>query len=92
VYNCRKLQEKTLKKHERGEKVTIEHAVARRILEICNEKKLSVSALTKASRVNASTVYEFLAGRTKCPTVYIIKQLCDGVGISVKDFFDKDYF
>ncbi|MDR2090157.1 MAG: helix-turn-helix domain-containing protein [Clostridiales bacterium] len=72
--------------------MTIERAVARRILEICNENNLSVSALTKTSGVNASTVYEFLAGRTKCPTVYIIKQLCDGVGMPLKDFFDKDYF
>jgi transcriptional regulator with XRE-family HTH domain len=72
--------------------MTIERAVARRILEICNEKKLSVSALTKTAGVNSSTVYEFLAGRTKCPTVYIIRQLCDGVGMSVRDFFDKDYF
>ncbi|MDR1905596.1 MAG: helix-turn-helix transcriptional regulator [Clostridiales bacterium] len=70
----------------------IEHAVARRILEICAEKNMSVANLTKVSRVNPSTVYEFLKGRTKCPTVYIIKRLCDGAGITLEEFFDKAYF
>ncbi|MDR3293831.1 MAG: helix-turn-helix domain-containing protein [Clostridiales bacterium] len=72
--------------------MTIERAVARRILEICLDKHLSVSALAHASNVNPSTIYEFLAGRTKCPTVTVIKMLCDGVKMPISDFFEKEYF
>ncbi|MDR1940004.1 MAG: helix-turn-helix domain-containing protein [Clostridiales bacterium] len=72
--------------------MTIERATARRILELCTKNNISVAALTNSAGVNPSTVYEFLAGRTKCPTVAVIKQLCAGFGITVAEFFSQDYF
>ena len=72
--------------------MTVERAIRRRILELCMEKKFSVSKLADVSGINRSTVYEFLAGRTKCPTVTVVKQLCEGAGVSLRDFFDKEYF
>ena len=72
--------------------MTVERALARRLLETCRDKNTSISHLTKISGVNPSTVYEFLAGRTKCPTVAVIKQLCDGLNMTLAEFFNMDYF
>lgn len=31
-------------------------------------------------------------GRTKCPKVNTIRSFCEGVGITLSEFFDRDYF
>jgi transcriptional regulator with XRE-family HTH domain len=72
--------------------MTIEKATARRILELCVQKNISVAALTSKAGVNPSTVYEFLAGRTKCPTIAVIKRLCEGFGVGISEFFAQEYF
>lgn len=72
--------------------MTFDHAIADRIRGICKSKGISVSRLCLLSGVLPSTVYEFLAGRTKSPTVATIKMLCDGVNMSLADFFRDDYF
>ncbi len=72
--------------------MTFDHAVAERIRGICKTKGISVSRLCLISGVLPSTIYEFLAGRTKSPTVATLKLICDGVNMSLAEFFSEDYF
>lgn len=67
-------------------------AVAKRILELCQERDISVNALAAVSGVSPSTVYSMLNEKSMNPGVVSIKKLCDGLEIGIRDFFDSTLF
>ncbi len=67
-------------------------AVAKRILELCNEKALSVNALANLCGLPPSTIYSMLNEKSKNPGVVSIKKICDGLEISIRTFFDSELF
>lgn len=67
-------------------------AVAARIIELCNQRKIAVNALANISGVPPSTIYSMLNQKSKNPGVVSIKKICDGLDISVREFFDSDLF
>ena len=70
----------------------IGEAVRRRILELCKRDGLSVNRLCSLSGVTQSTVNNILSGRNNSTTVSTVKKLCDGLGISVSEFFGSELF
>ena len=72
--------------------MTIGSAVKERILELCDEYKISPNKLSNISGVTQSTVNNILSGRNKSTTISTIKKLCDGLGITIQDFFSSDLF
>lgn len=67
-------------------------AVALRILELCKEKKIAVNTLANLSGVSPSTVYSMLNEKSQNPGVVSIKKLCDGLEISLREFFNSPLF
>ncbi len=67
-------------------------AVARRIQALCLERGLTVNALANLSGVPPSTIYSMLNTKSKNPGVVSIQKICDGLGISVRAFFDDSLF
>ncbi len=67
-------------------------AVANRILELCRENNIAVNALASSAGVSPSTVYSMLNEKSKNPGVVSIKKLCDGLDISIRQFFDSPIF
>lgn len=67
-------------------------AVAQRIIELCNEKNIAINALANLSGVAPSTLYSILNEKSRNPGVVSIKKLCDGLEISVRQFFDSPIF
>ncbi len=67
-------------------------AVAKRILELCSEKQIAINALAILSGVSPSTVYSMLNEKSQNPGVVSIKKLCDGMDITIREFFDSDLF
>ena len=67
-------------------------AVAKRILELCEERNMAVNALATVSGVPPSTIYSMLNEKSQNPGVVSLKKLCDGFEISVREFFDSDLF
>ena len=72
--------------------MTIGEAVKKRILELCEQQDLSVNKLCINSGVTQSTVNNIISGRNNSATISTIKKLCDGLGISIIEFFDSDIF
>lgn len=70
----------------------ISQAVVKRILSLCKERNLTVNALSNISGVTQSTVNDIISGKTNNPGIATIKKLCDGLNISVCDFFDCKLF
>lgn len=67
-------------------------AVAKRITELCSESNMSVNALANISGVSPSTIYSMLNEKSQNPGVVSLKKLCDGLEISLRDFFDNPVF
>lgn len=72
--------------------MNISQAVIKRIMELCDERKISVNALSNHSGVTQSTVNDIVNGTTYNTGIATIKKLCDGLDISVRDFFNSDIF
>ena len=67
-------------------------AVARRIQALCLERGLAVNALANLCGVPPSTVYSMLNNKSKNPGIISIQKLCDGLEISVREFFNDSLF
>ena len=72
--------------------MTVGEAVVRRILELCEERKISLNKLADMSGVTQSTLNNIVSGRNKSTTVATVKKLCDGLDITVDEFFCEALF
>lgn len=72
--------------------MNIKEAVAKRILDLCAERNIAVNALATVSGIPPSTVYSMLNEKSKNPGIVSIKKICDGLEISIRDFFDSELF
>ena len=68
------------------------NAVAERIIQLCNQKDIAINALANISGVSPSTLYSILNEKSQNPGVVTLKKLCDGLEISLREFFDDDIF
>lgn len=67
-------------------------AVKERILELCNERGITVNKLATISGVTQSTLSNIISGRNNSTTVSTVKKLCDGLDISISEFFSSPIF
>ncbi len=72
--------------------MNVKQAVEKRILSLCEERKIAVNTLANLSGVSPSTVYSMLNEKSQNPGVGSIKKICDGLEISIREFFDSDLF
>lgn len=70
----------------------IKDAVAQRIIDLCKEKNIAINALGNISGVNPSTIYSTLNTKSQNPGVVTLQKICDGLEISIRDFFDVELF
>ena len=67
-------------------------AVRTRILELCRQRHITVNRLATLSGVTQSTLNNIVRGRNNSATVATIKKLCDGLDITLRDFFNVPAF
>jgi len=72
--------------------MTIKPAIVKRLLQICDARKMPANDLAVRSSVTPSTVYSLLQDNRKDMSVITLKKLCDGLEISLIEFFDSDVF
>lgn len=72
--------------------INIGEAAKERILELCRERSISINKLSSMSGVTQSTVNNIVSGRNNSATISTIKKLCDGLGITIEEFFDSELF
>ena len=70
----------------------IGEAVRLRIIELCEERKITVNRLSTQCGITQSTLANITVGRNQSTTVSTVKKICDGLDISVRSFFDCDLF
>ena len=66
--------------------------VVDRMNELIKERNITANGLSYLSGVSQSTIKSILNGESKNPGIVTIKKLCDGLEISIVDFFNTDDF
>ena len=72
--------------------MTIGMAVRQRILDLCRENRITVNKLATISGITQSTLNNIVSGRNNSATVATIKKICDGLNITIQDFFNAECF
>ena len=67
-------------------------AVRNRILGLCGERGISINKLATISALPPSSIKNILYGKSQNPKLLTIKMMCDGLGITLAEFFNTDEF
>ena len=67
-------------------------AVKNRILSLCGEYDISINKLANLSALPPSSVKNILYGKSQNPKLLTIKLICDGLGITLGEFFSSPEF
>ena len=72
--------------------MTIGEAVRIRILELCTERNITINKLATICGITQSTLNNIVSGRNAGTTVSTIQKICDGLEISIQEFFQAKQF
>ena len=72
--------------------MNIGEATRLRIIEICNQRGITLNKLSTNCGITQSTLNNIICGRNKSTTISTIKKICDGVDIDIREFFDSSLF
>lgn len=72
--------------------MSVKDAVAQRFLEICKRKGIRINELANRSGVTPSTAYSMLDPRRREISITTIKKFCDGLDITLGEFFSAEIF
>ena len=67
-------------------------AITYRFQELCKKRKIRLNELANLSGVTPSTVYSMMDERRRDISILTIKKLCDGLNISLGEFFSDEIF
>lgn len=67
-------------------------AVRNRILRLCGEHNITINKLAGICALPPSSIKNILYGKSKNPKLMTIKMICDGLGITLAEFFDTEEF
>lgn len=72
--------------------MNVTELVAEKIKKICREKNISINKLSHMCSLRQSTIQSLIGGKSKNPKIQTIQTICDGLHISLQDFFLDDLF
>ena len=72
--------------------MNIGEATKLRIEELCKINRITLNKLSTLSGITQSTLNNIISGRNNSTTISTIKKICDGLKISIQDFFDSPIF
>ena len=72
--------------------MTIGEATKLRIEELCVVNKITLNKLSTISGITQSTLNNIISGRNNSTTISTIKKICDGLKITIQEFFNSPLF
>ena len=67
-------------------------AVRNRILQLCGEREISINKLATICALPPSSIQNILYGKSQNPKLITIKMICDGLDITLREFFSTPEF
>ena len=72
--------------------MNIGEATRLRIIQLCNQKGITINKLSTICGITQSTLNNIVSGRNKSATVSTVKKICDGLEINIQEFFNSELF
>lgn len=72
--------------------MTLRETIINRIFQLCEERKITINKMCTICGITQSTINNIVNYSTQTPRVSTIKKICDGLEITLADFFDTDEF
>ena len=72
--------------------MTVKDVVAERFRQLCAQRGIKYNELANLSGITPSTVYSLLDVRHRDISITTIKKLCDGLDITLGEFFSTPEF
>ena len=72
--------------------MTVKDAVVLRFRQICDQRGIKTNELANISGVTPSTVYSMMDASRRDLSIITIKKLCDGLDITLAEFFSTPEF
>ncbi|MBE6678107.1 MAG: helix-turn-helix transcriptional regulator [Ruminococcaceae bacterium] len=66
--------------------------VVERVIQLCEERKIKINELANVSGITPSTVYSMVDEKRRNVSIITIKKLCDGLEITLGEFFSTPEF
>ena len=67
-------------------------AVRNRILQLCGQRDMTINRLATVSALPPSSIKNILYRKSRNPKLITIKMICDGLGITLGEFFSTPEF
>lgn len=75
-----------------GDNMGVKDAIVQRINQLCAEKQWTYNALANVAGLTPSTVYSLMSAEYRDLSVVTLKKLCDGLDITLGEFFSTPEF
>ncbi|MDY4484252.1 helix-turn-helix domain-containing protein [Butyricicoccus porcorum] len=72
--------------------MSLNSAIKNRILQLLDEYNMSIYKLSAICAMPQSSIKNILYGKSQSPKVVTIKLICDGLGMTLAEFFDTEEF
>ncbi|MBE6534777.1 MAG: helix-turn-helix transcriptional regulator [Ruminococcaceae bacterium] len=72
--------------------MNVKDVVAKRFENLCQERNITLNELANISGVTPSTAYSMMDNSRRDISITTIKKFCDGLEITLGDFFSTDEF
>lgn len=72
--------------------MSVKDAVVKRFAELCESRGIRINELANLSGVTPSTAYSMMDKRRRDVSIVTIKKFCDGLDITLAEFFSAEYF
>ncbi len=70
----------------------VKDIVAKRFMELCKERHITLNELANLSGVTPSTAYSMMDKNRRDISIITVKKFCDGLGITLGEFFSTPEF
>lgn len=67
-------------------------AVASRIIDLCEDRNISINKLAVMSGLTQSTLQSIISGKSRNPKLLTIVRICESLEISLTSFFEDKIF
>jgi len=72
--------------------MNVREAVTARIKELCDKNHMTINTLSNTCGMPPSTIYSIFRGKSQNPSVNTVYQICEGLNITLAEFFDNEIF
>ncbi len=72
--------------------MNVKDVVVKRFKELCNDRNIKINELANISGVTPSTAYSMMCDERRDISITTIKKFCDGLEITLGEFFSTDDF